>query len=62
MKNIDWGKTLTSKLVWLGVIEILIGIFSYLASVPAGTRIMAIIVGCLTIVFRFLTKDQITKK
>jgi hypothetical protein len=59
--KIDWGKTLTSKLVWTGIIEVLIGIFGYLATIPEGARAMAVIAGCLTILFRFLTKDTIVK-
>jgi ABC-type Mn2+/Zn2+ transport system permease subunit len=61
MTKIDWGKTLTSKAVWLGLLTVLAGIIEYLANVPPTASIGTIIVGCLTIVIRFLTKDPITK-
>lgn len=62
MTKIDWGKVISSKTVWLGVLEILVGIFSYLDSVPAGTRIGVIIAGCITIIIRFLTNDSLVTK
>jgi hypothetical protein len=60
--KIEWGKILTSKLVWLGILEVLIGIFGYAATLPEETRISAAIAGILTVIFRFLTKDQLIIK
>ncbi len=59
--NIDWGKTLTSKTVWLGVLTVLAGIMEYLNGVPATASTGTVIVGVLGIVIRFLTNDSIVK-
>lgn len=59
--NIDWGKTLTSKTIWLGVMVILTGIIEYLNSVPVGASTGTLLIGILGILIRFLTKDSITK-
>ncbi len=58
---IDWGKFLTSKTIWLGVLMILAAIVEYIAGLPSGTSILQAISGCLTIVIRFLTNDSLIK-
>jgi len=59
--NIDWGKTLTSKTVWLGILIVAGGIAEYIAGLPAGASIATIIAGVIGIVIRYLTTDSITK-
>jgi len=61
MNKVDWGKTLTSKTVWLGVLMVAAGIAEYLGNVPAEASIGTIVAGCITIIIRFITKDAITK-
>lgn len=58
---IDWGKVLTSKTIWVGVLMVLAAIVEYIAGLPAGTSIIQAISGCLTIIVRFLTKDAVIK-
>ncbi len=57
--KIDWGKVLTSKTIWLGVLMGLAAIMEYIAGLPAGTSIAQAIFGGLTIVIRFLTNDAL---
>lgn len=61
MQQIDWGKTLTSKTVWLGTLTILIGVIEYLNGVPVGASTGTVLIGIIGIIIRFLTKDSITK-
>ena len=48
-----------SKLLWLGVLEIAVGIAQYIASLPAEVSVATIIAGCLSIIVRFLTSQPI---
>ena len=57
--QIDWGKVLTSKTVWLGVLIVAGGIAEYIAGLPAEASIPTIIAGCLSIIVRFLTNDSL---
>ena len=50
-----------SKLLWLGVLEIAVGVANYIATLDPGTSISVITAGVLTIVFRIITKQPITK-
>ena len=59
--NIDWGKTLTSKTVWLGILTVAIGVTEFLAGVPAGASVATILVGVMGVIIRFLTNQPITK-
>ncbi len=59
--NIEWGKVLTSKTVWLGILMIVAALLEYYNGLPAGTSWGQGIFGALTIVIRFLTKDSLTK-
>ena len=59
--QLDWGKILTSKAVWLGVLMIGAAIAEYIAGLPANTSIAQGISGVLTVVVRFLTKDSLLK-
>lgn len=59
--NINWGRVLTSKTVWLGVLVVLAGIFEYIAGVEPGASITTIIAGCLGVIIRFLTSDSLMK-
>ncbi len=60
--QIDWGKVLTSRTVYLGVLMILAAIAEYIAGLPAGTSWAQGISGGLTIIVRFLTRDALTKQ
>jgi len=59
--SIEWGKVLTSKTVWLGVLMILAAVIEYIAGLPAGTTVVQGISGVLAIIVRFLTKDALTR-
>ncbi len=59
---INWGKILTSKTVWLGVLIVAGGIAEYIAGLPPGASVPTIIAGCLSIIVRFLTTDSLTEK
>ena len=59
--SIDWGKTLTSKTIWLGVLMLTAAIVEYYAGLPQGATLIQGISGALTILVRFLTTDAITK-
>jgi hypothetical protein len=59
--KIDWGKTLTSKAIWLGVLTVAISILEFISQQPAGESILTLAIGILIIIVRFLTKDPITK-
>lgn len=59
--QMDWGKIVTSKTVWLGILTILVGIVEYLNGVPVGASTGTILVGIIGIVIRFLTKDSLIK-
>lgn len=50
-----------SKLLWLGVLEVGVGIANYIATLDAGTSVAAIAAGILTIIFRYLTRQPLTK-
>ena len=50
-----------SKLVWLGVLEIAVGIAQYIAALPAGASVATVVAGCLTIIFRIVTNQPIRK-
>ena len=58
MENQVWWR---SKLLWLGMLEIAVGIANYIATLEAGTTIAVIVAGVLTIVFRCVTKQAIGK-
>ena len=60
--TIQWGKVLTSKTVWLGVLMLAGAIAEYIAGAPPGTSIAQGISGILTIVVRFLTTDALVTK
>ncbi len=49
-----------SKSFWLGTLIIVGGIAEYIAGLPPGASIAAIIAGCLTIVIRVFTNTAIT--
>jgi hypothetical protein len=53
----DWYK---SKLIWLGVLQILVSVSEFIAGVPAGTSVITIISGILTIVLRIVTKQTVS--
>lgn len=59
--HIQWGKVLTSKTVWLGVLMVIGAIIEYFAGLPAGTSTLQALSGVFTILVRFLTKDAIVK-
>jgi hypothetical protein len=59
--KIDWGKVISSKTMWLGVLIIAGGIAEYLGNIPAGASIGTIVAGCITIIIRFLTTDSVIK-
>ena len=59
---IDWGKVITSKTVWLGVLMVLGAIAEYLAGLPAGTSVAQAISGIFTIIIRFVTSDSLLNK
>ena len=56
---IDWGKVLTSKTVWLGVLMILAACVEFYAGLPPGATWTQVVSGVLTIIIRFLTKDSL---
>lgn len=58
MEKQFWGR---SKLLWLGTLEIAVGIANYIATLEAGTTIAVIVAGILTIVFRCVTSQPIGK-
>lgn len=60
--KIEWGKVLTSKTVWLGVLMVAAAILEYLNGLPVGTSGSQAIFGCLTILIRFLTNDSLLTK
>lgn len=49
-----------SKLFWLGIAELAIAVLTYIINLPAETTIGAIILGILTVVFRFYTNTPIS--
>lgn len=51
----------TSKLFWLGVLEIAGGIALYIEGLPVETSAITIVSGIITIIFRFVTKTAIGK-
>jgi len=51
----DWYK---SKLFWLGVLQILVSVGEYLAGVPAGTSLITVATGIITIVLKFLQQSS----
>lgn len=55
MKAKKWW---TSKLVWLGVIEVGKGIVDFIFALPPDTAIFTIIMGILTIISRVLWTNQ----
>lgn len=54
-------KWYTSRTLLLGVLVIAFGIAEYIAGMPAGVSIPTIIAGCLGVVIRFLTKQELIK-
>jgi len=58
MENQVWWR---SKLVWLGVLEIAVGVAVYISTLEPGTSISVIVAGVLTIVFRIVTKQPLSK-
>lgn len=58
MESKNWWK---SKLIWLGVLEIAIGVVNYVATLDPGTSASAVIAGVLTIIFRYVTKQPLAK-
>ncbi len=60
--QLQWGRILTSKTVWLGVLMILAAIMEYVAGLPANTSAAQAISGILTIIVRFLTNDSLIAK
>ncbi len=57
MKQIDWGKTLTSKTMFLGLFMLLTALIEYWAGLPGAVTLPQAISGVFTIITRFLTKD-----
>ncbi len=60
--EISWGKVLTSKTVWLGVLMIAAGVVEFIAGLPPGATWTQIVSGILAIIIRFLTKDSLLKQ
>jgi len=52
MNNKKWY---LSKLLWLGILEIIGGVAAYIGGVPAGTSIAAMIAGAVTVILRIIT-------
>ena len=58
--KIDWGKVITSKTVWLGIITCLISVLEFIQQNPPNTSVITLIIGILIIILRFLSKDSLT--
>ncbi len=58
---IDWGKVISSKTVWLGVLMILAAVIEFIVGLPAGTSWVQVLSGILTILIRFLTNDSLLR-
>lgn len=48
-----------SKLLWLGVLQIVVAVVEYLAGLPVGTTVVQAVSGILTIVLRLITTQGI---
>ncbi len=60
--KIDWGKVLTSKTIWLGMIMLAGAVAEYLSGLPANATVAQAISGILTILVRFMTSDSLVEK
>ena len=54
-------KWYTSKGVWLGILIIAFGIAEYITGLPPAASVVTIILGCLQVIIRFLTKQGLIK-
>lgn len=58
MENQVWWR---SKLIWLGALEVAIGIANYISTLDPGTSIAVIVAGILTVIFRIVTKQPLSR-
>lgn len=60
--QIFWGKILTSKTIWIGVLMVVAAIVEFIANAPVTMSTVQLISGILAIVIRFLTNDSLIEK
>ncbi len=61
--KIDWGRTLTSKTLWLNVLAVLVLIAQWTQGKPwMEPELQVLILAVLNALVRFVTNDSLVKK